>query len=30
MMSYHVAINPLSVNNNNTTTITLTYTLVAN
>ncbi|MDB5040087.1 MAG: hypothetical protein JWN27_813 [Candidatus Eremiobacteraeota bacterium] len=30
IMSYQVTINPLSVNNNTTTTITLTYTLIAN
>jgi hypothetical protein len=30
LMSYQVTVNPLSVNNNNTTTITLTYTLIAN
>jgi hypothetical protein len=29
-MSYLVTVNPLSVNNNATTTVTLTYTLIAN
>jgi hypothetical protein len=30
IMSYRVTINPLSVNNNAATTVTLTYTLIAN
>jgi hypothetical protein len=30
MMGYRVTVNPLSVNNNTTTTVTLTYTLIAN
>jgi hypothetical protein len=30
IMSYRVTVNPLSVNNNTTTTVTLTYTLIAN
>ena len=30
IMGYTVTVNPLSVNNNTTTTVTLTYTLIAN
>ena len=30
LMGYRVTVNPLSVNNNTTTTVTLTYTLIAN